>query len=202
MSSVTWKEVTQHLALVDALDLRGERRHLAMIGIDTGHSQDHDWHRAAYGSNDSLCGRLGLRIRPLRPDRPVFADWHARLARRMDEHRIRVDELLDLEGLQCLDQFLSAANIDLVVPGIGFAGEVKESSQMNHRGDAIAVALAQLRASAYKRLVRGDISWRAPAGITSVSVVVAGTLWICAFGIFIVVYTPILVKPRIDGRQG
>lgn len=34
------------------------------------------------------------------------------------------------------------------------------------------------------------------------SVMVAGTLWICAFAIFIVVYTPILVRPRIDGRQG
>ena len=34
------------------------------------------------------------------------------------------------------------------------------------------------------------------------SVMAAGTLWICAFGIFIVVYTPILLRPRIDGRQG
>lgn len=34
------------------------------------------------------------------------------------------------------------------------------------------------------------------------SVRVAGTLWICAFVIFIVVYTPILWRPRIDGRQG
>lgn len=34
------------------------------------------------------------------------------------------------------------------------------------------------------------------------SVMVAGTLWICAFAIFIVVYTPILLRPRIDGRQG
>lgn len=100
VSSVTRKYVTQHLPLVDALDLRGERRHLAMIGMDTGPSQDHDWHRAARGSNDGLCGRLGLRIRPLWPDRPVLADWHARMAGRMDEHRTRVDELPDLEGLQ------------------------------------------------------------------------------------------------------
>jgi uncharacterized protein involved in response to NO len=34
------------------------------------------------------------------------------------------------------------------------------------------------------------------------SVIAAGTLWICAFAIFIVVYTPILLRPRIDGRQG
>ena len=34
------------------------------------------------------------------------------------------------------------------------------------------------------------------------SVMAAGALWICAFAIFIVVYTPILLRSRIDGRQG
>ena len=34
------------------------------------------------------------------------------------------------------------------------------------------------------------------------SVMAAGTLWICAFAIFMVVYTPILLRPRVDGRQG
>ena len=34
------------------------------------------------------------------------------------------------------------------------------------------------------------------------SVIAAGTLWICAFAIFIVVYTPILLRPRVDGRRG
>lgn len=34
------------------------------------------------------------------------------------------------------------------------------------------------------------------------SVMAAGMLWICAFAIFIVVYTPILLRPRVDGRQG
>jgi len=30
----------------------------------------------------------------------------------------------------------------------------------------------------------------------------AGLLWICAFGIFIVVYTPILLRRRTNGRPG
>lgn len=34
------------------------------------------------------------------------------------------------------------------------------------------------------------------------SVMAAGMLWICAFVIFIVAYMPILLRPRIDGRQG
>jgi len=34
------------------------------------------------------------------------------------------------------------------------------------------------------------------------NVMTAGLLWICTFAIFIVVYTPILSRPRIDGRRG
>ena len=34
------------------------------------------------------------------------------------------------------------------------------------------------------------------------TVMAAGLLWICAFGIFIVVYTPVLLRRRIDGRPG
>lgn len=34
------------------------------------------------------------------------------------------------------------------------------------------------------------------------SIITAGALWICAFAIFIVVYAPILLRPRIDGRPG
>ena len=34
------------------------------------------------------------------------------------------------------------------------------------------------------------------------TVLAAGLLWVCAFGIFIVAYTPILLRRRIDGRPG
>jgi hypothetical protein len=33
------------------------------------------------------------------------------------------------------------------------------------------------------------------------TVMAAGLSWICAFGIFIVVYTPTLLRRRIDGRR-
>jgi uncharacterized protein involved in response to NO len=36
----------------------------------------------------------------------------------------------------------------------------------------------------------------------SALIIVSGLLWIAAFAIFIVVYTPILTQPRIDGRPG
>jgi uncharacterized protein involved in response to NO len=34
------------------------------------------------------------------------------------------------------------------------------------------------------------------------TVTAAGALWVCAFAIFAVVYTPILLRPRVDGRRG
>ncbi len=34
------------------------------------------------------------------------------------------------------------------------------------------------------------------------TVMLAGALWVAAFGLFLIVYTPILTRPRIDGRPG
>jgi uncharacterized protein involved in response to NO len=31
---------------------------------------------------------------------------------------------------------------------------------------------------------------------------VAGVLWIAAFGLFAAIYTPILLRPRVDGKPG
>jgi uncharacterized protein involved in response to NO len=39
-------------------------------------------------------------------------------------------------------------------------------------------------------------SWYLPA------LIVAGSLWALAFGIYLVVYAPILVSPRVDGKPG
>jgi uncharacterized protein involved in response to NO len=30
----------------------------------------------------------------------------------------------------------------------------------------------------------------------------AGALWMVAFGLFLITYTPILMRPRLDGRPG
>ncbi len=39
-------------------------------------------------------------------------------------------------------------------------------------------------------------------GLTAQAILVSGTLWTLAFVIFLWVYTPILIRPRIDGRPG
>jgi uncharacterized protein involved in response to NO len=33
-------------------------------------------------------------------------------------------------------------------------------------------------------------------------IIASGALWIAAFVIFVIIYTPILAQPRIDGRPG
>jgi uncharacterized protein involved in response to NO len=41
-----------------------------------------------------------------------------------------------------------------------------------------------------------------PADSYRLTIVASGTLWVLAFGIFLLRYVPMLVKPRIDGRPG
>ena len=38
--------------------------------------------------------------------------------------------------------------------------------------------------------------------VYSYSITISGVLWIAAFGLFLVVYTPILITPRVDGKPG
>jgi uncharacterized protein involved in response to NO len=38
--------------------------------------------------------------------------------------------------------------------------------------------------------------------LASTSILVSGVLWSAAFGLFTIVYFPILTRPRVDGRPG
>jgi uncharacterized protein involved in response to NO len=50
-------------------------------------------------------------------------------------------------------------------------------------------------------LARVLLPWLAP-GHYLAGLVVAGVFWVLAFTVFLVVYAPILVRPRMDGRPG
>ena len=65
-------------------------------------------------------------------------------------------------------------------------------------GAAMVVAFGLVNLSAVTRGLLPIVlpEWFSPL------VVVSGLLWIAAFVIFIVIYTPILTQPRIDGRPG
>src|SRR5439155_9770155 len=82
---VAGKQVADHLALVDALYLVGERNGMAVIVIDTRNTQHHKWNVAMPGVEQVLRLDLGLRIVPLRLDGPLFVNPLARLAGRVDE---------------------------------------------------------------------------------------------------------------------
>jgi len=62
----------------------------------------------------------------------------------------------------------------------------------------IAAAYALVTAGAVVRTV-GSVAW--PAQALPVDVV-SGVLWAAAFGVFTVLYAPILTAPRVDGRPG
>jgi uncharacterized protein involved in response to NO len=39
-------------------------------------------------------------------------------------------------------------------------------------------------------------------GLYAQGMIAAGVLWIAAFGLFAAIYTPILLRPRVDGKPG
>jgi uncharacterized protein involved in response to NO len=63
---------------------------------------------------------------------------------------------------------------------------------------AIAAAFGLVNLSA---VTRGLLPIVLPEWFSGL-IIVSGLLWIAAFAIFIVIYTPILTQPRIDGRPG
>ena len=65
-------------------------------------------------------------------------------------------------------------------------------------GAAMVVAFGLVNLSA---VTRGLLPVLLPEWFSSL-IVVSGLLWITAFVIFVIIYTPILTQPRIDGRPG
>ena len=65
-------------------------------------------------------------------------------------------------------------------------------------GRAIAVAYVLLTAGALLRVFGGIVAPESYLLTLSIS----GLAWIAAFAIFVCVYGPILISPRVDGRQG
>lgn len=69
---------------------------------------------------------------------------------------------------------------------------------INDTGPLMPLAFVLLNAGAAVRVFG---SWFAP-GQFNLWINIAGGLWMLAFGLFALVYTPILIKPRVDGRPG
>jgi len=65
-------------------------------------------------------------------------------------------------------------------------------------GPAMAVAFGLINVAA---VARGVLPAFHPQSFSQ-SIAASGALWIASFLIFIVIYAPILTRPRIDGRPG
>lgn len=75
---------------------------------------------------------------------------------------------------------------------LGHTGRPMQAAPM------VVAAFLLINLSAFARVVLGAL---APATYGD-WLIVAGSLWIAAFGFFVIVYTPILSRPRVDGRPG
>ena len=77
-------------------------------------------------------------------------------------------------------------------------------STLGHTGRTLAAsgtdisAFILLQMAAIVRVVAGFV----PAGLYGALIIVAGLLWMSAFGIFLLRYLPMLTQARVDGRPG
>lgn len=65
-------------------------------------------------------------------------------------------------------------------------------------GNAMVLAFAAINLGAFCRVFGG---WLFPA-LTMRFLEMSSALWLLAFGIYMVIYTPILLRPRLDGKDG
>jgi uncharacterized protein involved in response to NO len=75
---------------------------------------------------------------------------------------------------------------------------------LGHTGRSLSIGPAMIAAFAFGNLAavaRGLLPILHPQWFSQL-IIASGALWIAAFLIFVVIYTPILTQPRIDGRPG
>ena len=94
---IAGKDMAQHVPLVNALDLKGERRQVAIVRIDSGDAQQHRPDVAAPFVHHRLRNELGPGIRPFRLELPILVDGKPGRGRGMNEHGARIDDLLYVE---------------------------------------------------------------------------------------------------------
>src|SRR3546814_1311590 len=82
---------------------------------------------------------LGFGIGPAGRDWTILLNAFAGSAGLMDQHRSRIDELLDLEWLERPHEVAAAVDIDGLILRLVLAAEVEEGRQMHDARDAATV---------------------------------------------------------------
>ncbi len=109
-------EMSRQAMLVDARDLLGDERRMAVIVVDAGEPEEGDGDGAMLLTEQPLGPDLRFRIGPGRLDRRILVDRLVRpIGRPVHQHGAGEGELLDLELLKRLDQPARALHGDLVV---------------------------------------------------------------------------------------
>src|SRR3546814_964085 len=88
------------IALVDASDLVGEGRHRGALVIKASQVQEYDGDVASRFADRVFRRGLGFGIGPAGRDWTILLNAFAGSAGLMDQHRSRIEELLDLEWLE------------------------------------------------------------------------------------------------------
>src|SRR3546814_1390178 len=100
--------------------------------VDAGDAQKDHWDVAVPFLENSLRANLGFGISPTRIDGRILIDALVGAIRRaMNQHRARVDELLDLETLQSIDQPSRTLDGNLLVERTGFTCNVVIGGEMD-----------------------------------------------------------------------
>jgi hypothetical protein len=150
-------EMALDVALVDPRDLLREGRHGGAVVVQTREVEQDVPDRAMLLPDHRLGRRLGLGIGPFRRDRRLLVDPLAGFARRVHQHRSRVDELADLERLKRAQQAACALHVDLVVERMVLAGEVEIGGKMHDARDARAMLLTEFPKRQLDRIRGGQI---------------------------------------------
>ena len=115
------------VALADAGDLVGERGDDCLVIVEAGEAEDGERDGAVMVPDDLLRRRLGLRVGPFGMEWPVLVDRLARRAGLLDQHRARIDELLDLEPLEPFQQPPRPLDVERGVERVLLTREVEKT---------------------------------------------------------------------------
>ncbi len=143
---------------VDPRDLLGDERGVTLVVVDAGDPEQHERNVAVKLPQNRLSPDLGLGVGPGGLKGRVLVDQLVvPVGRPVDQHAAGVDELLDLEGLQALDQAARAQDVDGLVERVRLAGNVIVGGEVHDRLDLRSVADADLLQRPCHAFVRAEV---------------------------------------------
>ena len=125
-------QMRRHAMLIDTGNLFGEKGGVPLVVVNPRNPQEYNRNVATVLAQYLFRIGLRLRVRPGRSKRTGFVDTYARQRFGLVyKHRACIDELFDIEVLQCRNQPARPFNIDIGVQRVWLARDVEIGSQVN-----------------------------------------------------------------------